>query len=145
MACLNADYIIEQGSTFVLEFQVFDDLLSPLPMLYFAGGGSYDFLSYRFRTKIRRTKYRDEILYGCGTTQNYIIQSGQTHEFVQNGFYLVGGNTGFVRMVINDTTTQGFKYGNYFYDVEMVKGVSGGEVVSKLISGKIVVDAETNL
>lgn len=143
MASLNADYVIEQGSTIVIEFQVYDEDLKPVSLLNYHAGDTYSFSSYRFRSKVRKSKYTDSVIYQCGITQNYIIQPGTTHEFVQNGFYLVGGTSGFVRMVIANDTTANFKYGNHFYDVEMVKGLSGGDVVSKILSGKFDIDSES--
>lgn len=146
MASLDADYILEQGSTFVLEFQVFDEDLVPVPLLSqtIVGGNTYALSSYRFRMKLRKTKYRDTILYSCGTTQNYVVQPlGATQEFVQDGFHFVGGNTGFVRFVMTNTTTSSFKYGNHFYDIEMVKSLTGGDVVSKIIAGKMDIDLES--
>lgn len=142
MASLNADYVIEQGSTIVIEFQVYDEDLNPVSLLNYSSG-TYSLSSYRFRSKVRKSKYTDSVIYQCGTTQNYIIQPGTTHEFVQNGFYLVGGTLGFVRMVIANDTTANFKYGNHFYDVELVKGLTGGDVVSKIISGKFDIDSES--
>lgn len=142
MASLNTDYVIEQGSTIVIEFQVFDEDLNPVSLLN-DSSGTYSFSSYRFRSKVRKSKYTDSMIYQCGTTQNYIIQPGTTHEFVQNGFYLIGGTLGFVRMVIANDTTVNFKYGNHFYDVEMVKSLTGGDVVSKILSGKFDIDSES--
>ena len=143
MASLNADYVIEQGSTIVIEFQVYDEELSPISLLNYHPGNTYSLASYRFRSRVRKSKYTDSSIYYCGTTQNYIIQPGVTHEFVQDGFYFVGGNTGFVRMVIAYDTTANFKYGNHFYDVELVKSLTGGEVVTKILSGKFDIDSES--
>jgi hypothetical protein len=142
MASLNADYVIEQGSTIVIEFQVYDEDLNPVSLLNYSSG-TYSLSSYRFRSKVRKSKYTESTIYQCGTTQNFIIQPGQTHEFVQNGFYFVAGNTGFVRMVITYDTTANFKYGNHFYDVELVKSLTGGDAVTKILSGKFDIDSES--
>jgi len=145
MAALNIDFTIEQGSTFVLEFQVFDDLLQPLGMLesYVDDFGTllYDFTNYKARMKIKKTKYRTPELYVCGTTMNYIVQPGSTAGFVSDGIYFVGGSTGSMRVVITSDSTASFKGGRYFYDLELVED-DGGEIVSKLLSGKFEVEAE---
>jgi hypothetical protein len=147
MASLNADYSIEQGSTFVLEFQIFDEELQPVNLLASTSdisGTTYSLDSYRMRMKIRRTKYRDSLMFFCGTTQNYVVQpTDENVEFTQDGFYFLGGTAGIVRVVISSNSTGTMKACNYFYDIEMVKSITGGSVVSKLMSGKIDFDAET--
>jgi hypothetical protein len=142
MPSMNVDYRIEQGSTFVLEFQVFDDELVPLNLLEY-DGSTYSLGPYRMRMRIRRTKYRDSTVFTCGTTQNYVVQSGQSQEFTTDGFYFLGGSTGVARFVVTSDTSNGFKPASHFYDVELVKGLSGGDVVSKLMDGRIDLDAET--
>lgn len=145
MASLNADYHLDQGSTFVLEFKVYDDDMQPVPLTELVGGsgGSHALTDYRFSMKVWRTKYRSSLIYSCGTTQNFVLQPGDTHEMVQDGFYMVGGNTGFARMVIPWESNASFKAGINFYKVEMLKMVSGGEIVSKILTGKLDIDAET--
>jgi hypothetical protein len=142
MASLNADYRIEQGSTFVLEFQVFDDDLLPVDMLSY-DGTTYSLGDYRLRMKIKRTKYRDSLVYSCGITQNFVIQPSETHQFTTDGFYFLGGSTGMVRFVITADTTIGFKAANHLYDVELVKDMGNGTITSKLMMGKIDLDAES--
>ena len=145
MPALNMDFTIEQGSTFVLEFQVFDDLLQPLGILdsYVNDEGTlmYDFNKYNARLKIKRTKYRDPELFVCGTTMNYIVQPGSSAGFVTDGIYFVGGTTGAMRIVITSDSTASFKAGRYFYDLELVEDDTG-EIVSKLLAGKFEVEAE---
>lgn len=123
MASLNADYRLDEGSTFVIEFKVFDDELQPLPLTTLVGA-THALGDYRFRMKVRRTKYRTPLLYSCGTTQNYVLQQGETHEMTQDGFFIVGGNTGFVRFVATWQSTAAFKPAMHFYDMEISKGVS---------------------
>ena len=142
MPSMNVDYRIEQGSTFVLEFQVFDDELVPLDFLTY-NGSIYSLGPYRMRMKIRRTKYRDSTVFTCGTTQNFVLQPGDTHEFTTDGFYFLGGNTGIARLVVTSDTSNGFKPASHFYDIELVKTLAGGDVVSKLMDGRIDLDAET--
>jgi hypothetical protein len=146
MAALSMDLEMEQGSTFVLDFQVFDDQLDPLAVItpYIATDGStqYESTNYSARMKIKRSKYRDPVLYYNGTTMNYIVQPGATAGFVSDGIFFVGGTTGSMRIVITADTTATFKSGRYFYDLELVKTVDDGEVVSKLLEGKFEVEAE---
>jgi hypothetical protein len=73
----------------------------------------------------------------------YVFQPGSTQGFVQDGVFFVGGSTGFMRLVLTADTTATFKGGRYFYDMELVQNVSGGEIVSKLLSGKMEVEAES--
>ena len=145
MPALNIDLALEQGSTFVLEFQVFDDLLSPIELLeaYVDENGTtkYQFTDFSARMKIKKSKYRTPELYVCGTTMNYITQPGDTAGFITDGIFFLGGSTGHMRIVITSDTTATFKAGRYFYDLELVEN-AGGEVVSKLLGGKFEIDAE---
>ena len=134
---LQVDLSLEQGSTFVLEFQVFDDELQPLDMLNSAIGGTgslvYSLDKHTMRMKIKKSKYRDPVLFTLGSTATYAFQPGSTLGFVQDGFFFLGGGTGSVRLVLSADTTATFKSGRYFYDMELVRGVSGGELVSKIM------------
>lgn len=144
---LQTDLSLEQGSTFVLEFQVFDDELQALNFLTSQanefGTTTYSLDDHRVRMKIRKSKYRDPVLHTIGATANYAFQPGSTLGFVQDGFFFLGGNTGFMRLVLSDNTTALFKAGRYFYDIELVRLVDGGEMVSKILSGKIEIEAES--
>lgn len=144
---LQTDLALEQGSTFVLEFQVFDDQLEPLDLLDSDinefGTKIYSLDEYRVRMKIRKSKYREPILHAFGNTATYVFQPGSTQGFVQDGFFLMGGSTGFMRMVLTADTTASFKAGRYFYDIELVRLVDGGEMVSKIMNGKMEIDAES--
>jgi hypothetical protein len=147
MPALHTDLSVEQGSTFVLEFQVFTDELQPLSLLTSEinafGTLVYSIDDYNVRMKIRKSKYRDPILFTIGTTMTYAFQPGSTQGFVQNGVFFLGGAIGFMRLVLTADTTAAFKAGRYFYDMELVQNVSGGEIVSKLLSGKMEVEAES--
>lgn len=144
---LQTDLSLEQGSTFVLEFQVFNDELEPLNLLTSYtdefGSTEYSLDDYRVRMKIRKSKYRDPVLCSVGTTANYSYKTGSTLGFVQDGFFFLGGNTGFMRLVLSADTTATFKAGRYFYDMELIRLVDGGEMVSKILSGKIEIEAES--
>jgi hypothetical protein len=146
MAALSIDLTAEQGSTFVLEFQVFDDLLTPIQMLSSSidenGTLQYALDNYRLRMKIRRSKFTSPILYSAGTTANFVTQPGSVDGFTTDGFAHIGGATGFVRMIISSDTSSTFKGGRYFYDVELVELVGSDEIVSKLLDGKFEVAAE---
>lgn len=146
MAALNTDLTIEQGSTFVLEFQVFDDLLDSVSFLSSStddlGTTVYSLDKYRARMKIKKSKYRTPVLYSCGTTMNYVVQPGSTAGFVTDGIFFIGGATGFMRIVITSNTSDDFKGGRYFYDLELVELMGSSEIVSKLLDGKFEVEAE---
>lgn len=148
MAALNTDISLEQGSTFVLEFQVFTDDLVPLNLLTPTenefGTLVYGFDDFRARMRIKKSKYRTPILYTAGITANYITQPGSTLGFVQDGIFFVGGSTGSIRIVVSAETTAAFKSGRYFYDLELVKTIGAtGEMVTKLLAGKVEIDAES--
>ena len=91
MPALNTDLSVEQGSTFVLEFQVFNDELQPLSLLTSEinafGTLVYSIDDYNVRMKIRKSKYRDPILFTIGTTMTYAFQPGRTQGFVQDGVF----------------------------------------------------------
>lgn len=145
MPALNIDLALEQGSTFVLEFQVFDDELNPLELLesYVDENGTtkYQFTDFSARMKIKKSKYRTSELYSSGTTMTYITQPGSTAGFISDGIFFLGGSTGHMRIVITSDTTTSFKPGRYFYDLELVESADG-EIVSKLLGGKFEIDAE---
>lgn len=147
MAALATDLSIEQGSTFVLEFQVFDEDLNAVNFLQASvnefGTVVYSLTDYAARMKIRKSKYNDTVIYTSGTTANYVSQPGRTGGFVQDGIFFIGGNTGFIRVVITSDTTDGFKSGRYFYDMELVRTANGSEIVSKILAGKVDIEAES--
>ena len=147
MPALHTDLSVEQGSTFVLEFQVFTEDLQPLSLLNSSindfGRTVYSLDDYRVRMKIKKSKYRDPVLFTLGNTATYVFQPGSTLGFVQDGIFFLGGSTGFMRMVISSNTTTTFKAGRYFYDVELVQLVDGGEIASKLMAGKFEIEAES--
>ena len=121
MPSLSTDLSVEQGSTFVLEFQVFDEELNPLEFLSSSinqfGTKVYSLSDYRARMKIRRSKYTNSVIYTCGTTSNFVTQPGSTLGFVTDGIYFVGGSTGFMRVVMTADTTESFKTSRHFYDI----------------------------
>jgi hypothetical protein len=45
-------------------------------------------------------------------------------------------------MTISPSSTTGIKYGKYFYDIEAVSGTTGSFEVTKVLSGRMVVNAE---
>jgi len=137
MSSMNADYLLDQGSTFVLEFKMYDEDLQSVSLL------NNQTPLYSFRMKLRKTKYRGVSLFGLTEAATFVVPSGTTPDFTSNGFYLVEGNTGFVRFVITSDTTASFKPGMYFYDIEAVQSLTGGNVVSKVLSGKFDIDAES--
>jgi hypothetical protein len=146
MPSLNTDLSIEQGSTFVLEFQVFNDLLEVVNLLDVAineqGNREYSINEFNARMKIKKSKYRSPELYVCGTTSNFVVQPGSAAGYTQDGIYFVGGQTGFMRVVMTAATTATFKAGRYFYDLELVQNIGNYEVVAKLLDGKMEIDAE---
>lgn len=144
---MQTDLSLQQGSTFVLEFQIFNDQLEPLDILNSSinsdGVIQYSLDNHTMRMNIKKSKYRNPVLLTLGTTSTYAFQPGDTSGFVQDGFFFLSSNTGSVRLVLSADTTSTFKPGRYFYDMELVEGVSGGELVSKILSGKIEIEAES--
>ena len=147
MSALHTDLDIEQGSTFVLEFQIFDDQLTAVDLLTVSydetGTKTYNIEDFSARMKIKKSKYRDTILYTCGLTGNFVTQPTSTQGFVQDGIFFMGGNTGFARLVITAATTATFKYGKHFYDVELVENIGSDEVVTKILKGVLNISAES--
>ena len=149
MALTVQDFTIEQGASFILEFELKKDDDTPLGLMTASPNGvnTYDLGIYSFRMKLRKTKY------GCLTcigavayslSENGIIQVGDddTEGLTADGFYVIAGTPGKVRLTINPTSTAAIKYGKYFYDIEAVSGTTGSFEVTKVLSGRMVVNAE---
>jgi hypothetical protein len=143
------DFTIEQGASFILEFELKRDDNTPLGLTTPTANGvnTYDLGTYSFRMKLRRTKY------GCLTclhatayslSSNSVIQVGDddTEGRTADGFYVIAGTPGKVRLTVNPSSTGAIKHGKYFYDIEAVSGTTGSYEVTKVLSGRMVVNAE---
>lgn len=149
MALSVQDFTIEQGASFILEFELKNDDDSPLGLSVASdiGVNTYDLGKYSFRMKMRKTKY------GCLTCVGAVAYSLSTNSIIQvgdddtdgrtaDGFYVIAGTPGKVRMTISPSSTTTIKHGKYFYDIEAVSGTTGSYEVTKVLSGRMVVNAE---
>jgi hypothetical protein len=142
VALVSQDFTIEQGSTFILQFNLRQDNNQPLQVAESVGDSTiYQSGPFTFRTKFRRSKYRGESAFTLSNTT--LLQLDETDDGnTADGFYIITETPGTIRMVLTPATTSGIKYGKYFYDIEAVKGASGEEEVTKVLSGRMVVTAE---
>jgi hypothetical protein len=144
MALALQDFSIEQGSTFVLQFDLKKDDGTALPTIG-ATGNPVNFVqgNYSFRMKMRKSKYRgNTAALSISNTTVLGLNSPSYAGFTADGFYLVSPTIGRVRLVLSAETTAALKYGDYAYDIEAVDSSSGAEEVTKVLLGKLEVIAE---
>jgi hypothetical protein len=144
MALVNQDFTVDQGSTFILQFDLKNDDGSPLVT---TETNQYSTVStatnFTIRTKIRKSKYGAATLL-LGVNENYVLQNNadENEGITVDGFYLDSENLGRVRFVLSSTTTASLKHGKYFYDIEVVEAKGSSTEVTKLFAGKINLEAE---
>jgi hypothetical protein len=144
MALVDQDFTVDQGSTFILQFDLKKDDNTPLVTTttdqYAALSSLTNFL---LRMKIRKSKYGTATLV-LGITGNYVLQSNvdSTTGNTVDGFYFDSENLGRVKFVMSSETTADMKSGKYFYDIEVVETKGTGTEVTKAFSGRLDVDAE---
>lgn len=144
MALVDQDFTVDQGSTFILQFDLKKDDDTPLVT---TTTDQYALLSsltnFLLRMKIRKTKYGAATLV-LGVDDNYVLQSNieSTSGNTVDGFYFDSENLGRIKFVLSSTTTASLKHGKYFYDIEVVETKSSGTEVTKAFSGRMEIDAE---
>jgi hypothetical protein len=144
MALVDQDFTVDQGSTFILQFDLKKDDNTPLVT---TTTDQYAVLSsltnFLLRMKIRKSKYGTATLV-LGITGNYVLQSNvdSTTGNTVDGFYFDSENLGRVKFVMSSETTADMKSGKYFYDIEVVETKGTGTEVTKAFSGRLDVDAE---
>lgn len=147
MALARQDFTIDQGSSFILQFDLFDDNGTALKTVKEVAGsiGTFELGSFSFSMEARKTKYRGVTaalgLSGSPTliSLNDSIDKGNTVD----GFYVFANRPGRVKMVLTPQTTAAIKHGKYFYDVEVIETITGGTEVTKALLGRMSVEAET--
>ena len=144
MALLEQDFTVEQGSSFIMEFELLNDDKTPLGLVVGSTGGvnTFDLGKYSFRMNFRKSKYRGTSAYGLSSTSVIQVGDEDTDGRTADGFYVIANSTGKVRMVMSPPSTAGIKHGKYFFDIEAVAGSTGFEEVTKVISGRFAVTAE---
>lgn len=144
MALVDQDFTVDQGSTFILQFDLKNDDNTPLVTTttnqYTAQTSATNF---SLRTKIRKSKYGAATLL-LGVTANYVLQtnSNETDGNTVDGFYFDGENLGRIKFVLSSSTTAALKHGKYFYDIEVVETKGAKTEVTKAFSGKLDIEAE---
>ena len=143
MALMEQDFTIDQGSSFILEFNLQDDANGFLPLtIDSATTGTSQIGKYTFRTKFRKSKYRGNAMFSLSTMNILQNATEDTRGRTADGFYVFAEHPGKVRMVISPATTSSMKYGKYFYDIEIVSGLSGSYEVIKALGGRMNINAE---
>lgn len=140
MALAIRDFSIEQGSTFILQFDLKDDDGIPLQTVSGSSIGNYS-----FRMKCIRSKYGGLTGNLLNISTNTLLESNSSPDFGNSadGFYLFSDHPGRVKFVISDTTTSSIKYGRHDYDIEIVNTkIGGGIEVTKVFVGKMTFTAE---
>lgn len=144
MALVDQDFIVEQGSTFLLQFDLRNDdntaLTTTIRNQYTATSSA---ANISLRMKVKKSKYGTSPAV-LGITANSILQvnSESTDGNTVDGFYFDAENQGRVKFVISSITTAALKHGKYFYDVEVVNTKTSGIEVTKALSGRMDVQAE---
>jgi hypothetical protein len=144
MSLANQDFTVEQGSTFLLQFDLKQDdnnALQTTQTNQYTATSSATNISLRM--KIRKTKYNNSAAL-LGITYNAVLQNNaaSTEGTTVDGFYLDSENQGRVKFVISSETTASLKHGKYFYDIEVVETKTGGTEVTKALSGRMDIEAE---
>jgi hypothetical protein len=113
MAAGTYDLFIEQGATFIQDFEYFEpDGTTPI-----------DLTGYTARMQIRSNKASNTALADLTTT---------------NGKLAIDGPNGKVTITIPATDTEGYAFTTGVYDLELVNG----SIVTRFIQGKVTVDPE---
>jgi hypothetical protein len=144
MALMEQDFTIDQGSSFILEFNLQDDANGFLPLTTSNSAipGTSQIGRYTFRTKFRKSKYRGDVMFSLSTMNILQNATEDTRGRIADGFYVFAEHPGKVRMVISPATTSSMKYGKYFYDIEVVSGLAGSYEVIKALGGRMNINAE---
>jgi hypothetical protein len=144
MALASRDFSIEQGSTFVLQFNLLDDYGYPLKTVTETSPGSYAIGKFSFAMKCRKSKY-------SGLTATLLDISGVTmlgtaassdDGHTRDGFYVFAGTPGKVKFVISSPTTSSVKYGRHDYDIEIIETKTTGVENIRGFVGKMTFEAE---
>lgn len=139
MALESRDFTIEQGSTFILQFELTDDDGVALPTVVGNSIGNYN-----FAMKCRKSKYG-------GSTATLLNISGVTllgtaasssDGNTRDGFYVFASYPGRVKFVISSNTTDDIKYGRHDFDIEVIETKNSGVEITKALVGKFDVLAE---
>jgi hypothetical protein len=139
MALALRDFTVEQGSTFVLQFDLKNDDGTSLNTVVGENLGSYS-----FRMKCLRSKYGGltgtllDISNTSVLSTYYDADAGNTRD----GFYVFSDFPGRVKFVISDVTTSTIKHGRHDYDIEVIDTKGSGVEVTKAFVGKMTFDAE---
>lgn len=144
MALASRDFTIEQGSTFVLQFNLLDDDGYPLKTVVEPSSGIHAIGNFSFAMKCRKSKYG-------GSTATLLDISGVTmlgtaalsdDGYTRDGFYVFAGTPGKVKFVMSSATTSSVKYGRHDYDIEVIETKTGGIENTKGFVGKMNFEAE---
>ena len=139
MALASRDFTVEQGTSFILQFNLLDDYGCPLHTVNGLTMGNYS-----FSMTCRRSKYGGitaNLLYVTGVTllgPSASVDAGNTRD----GFYVFANNPGQVKFVLSSNSTASVKYGRHDYDIDVVETKASGLERTRLFVGKMTFDAE---
>ena len=141
MALSEQDFTIDQGSSFIMRFDLLkDDNSGLITIIPGATPNTYVANTYSFRIKLKKTKYNSTVALSIN---NLIVIDNETDGNNVDGFYLITSTLGRVKLVISSNTTSNIKHGKYFYDIEVVDTKpNGGLEVTKVLSGRMEILAE---
>jgi hypothetical protein len=140
MALENRDFTIEQGSSFILQFDLTDDDGNSLGTVVNNALGSFS-----FAMNCRRSKYG-------GLTLPLVDISGVTmlgtaassdQGNTRDGFYVYQGLPGRIKFVLSSPTTAAMKFGMHDYEIEVRETKTSGTQYTKAMGGKMTVLAES--
>lgn len=144
MALASRDFNIEQGSTFVLQFNLLDDDGYAIKTVTETSPGAYEIGKFSFAMKCRKSKYSGltaTLLDISGVTMLGTTASSDVGN-TRDGFYVFAGTPGKVKFVISAATTSSVKYGRHDYDIEIIETKTNGVENIRGFVGKMTFEAE---
>lgn len=146
MALVRQDFTIEQGSSFILQFDLQDDTDSAIKTVKedASSPGTFSVGDFEFSMQARLSKFRGTTAaFGVSGSPSLItLNDTEKKGNTMDGFYVFASRPGRVKMVLTPSTTAGVKHGKYFYDIEVRETKATGTEVTKALIGRMSIEAE---